>query len=252
MVTDGLFERFPMQEMFGFHNWPYAPKGQFQISEGYVLAAADVFSIRLTGRGGHGAFPHKASDLVLGASQIAIALQSIVSREIDAHKPAVVSITNLNAGTGAVNVLPTEAVLSGTARSFDPGVRNLIEERLTSISHGIANTFGLTATVEYSRICDAVFNNGKSASYARSAARSIVSTSNVVEQMPNMGGEDFGFFLERVPGAFVFVGQAGLSGDSSHSQGLHTSRYDFNDEIIPIVVEFFAELAETRLSLSQH
>jgi len=252
MVRDGLFERFPVQEMFGFHNWPYSPKGQFQISGGYVLAAADVFSIKLTGRGGHGAFPHKASDLVLGASQIAIAIQSIVSREIDAHKPAVISITNLNAGTGAANVLPSEAVLTGTARSFDPCVRNLIEDRLQSISHGIANTFGLTAAVEYSRITDAVFNHEKSASCARSAAGSIVSTANIVEQVPIMGGEDFGFFLERIPGVFVFVGQAGPSVDSPHSQGLHTPRYDFNDEIIPIVVEYFAELAETRLSLTDH
>ncbi len=142
--------------------------------------------------------------------------------------------------------------MTGTARTFDPSVRSLIEERLKTISNGIASTFGLTATIQYSRITDAVFNHRESVALAKNAARAVANDADIVEQVPMMGGEDFGYFLDRIPGAFVFVGQAGLSADSPNSQGLHTPRYDFNDEIIPIVVEYFAELAETRLPLTPH
>jgi hippurate hydrolase len=182
-----------------------------------------------------------------------LALQTLVSREINAQHAAVISVSNLNAGSGSFNVLPEVATLSGTVRTFEPSVRDLIEARMFHLCAGLETATGIQMHLKYTRLTDVVHNHPKCTETSRIAAKAVVGSERVEDFAPIMGGEDFGGFLKSRPGAFVIVGQRENSEPSSpHNYGLHSPRYDFNDAIIPLVVRYLAEIAENCLSGSDH
>jgi hippurate hydrolase len=248
MLEEGLLDRFPFDEVYGYHNFPALPRGAFATRPGPMMAAADVFEITLTGAGGHGAMPHITRDTVPAAAQLVLALQTLVSRETDPMLSAVISVTNLNAGSGAFNVIGETAKLTGTVRTFDAKLRDHLEQRIGEVAASIAAAFRLTSAYTYGRITDPVINESESTAHCKAAAAAIAGPAAVMEMTPIMGGEDFGSFLEVRPGAFMGIGQ-GEDPASPHSQGLHTPQYDFNDAILPLAAGYFAELAERRLPI---
>jgi len=253
MIEEGLFERFPCDAIYAFHNWPSLPKGQIAMRPGPMLASSDGFIIDIAAQGGHAAMPHQTRDPVLIASQLASALQTLISRETDPLKSAVLSVTNLDAGTGAFNVIADSAKLTGTVRTFDQEVRNHIEKRISEVAENLTTAFGATATVEYERGLEPTINDEKAIDLCTQAASQVVGEDNVDTAFgPSMGAEDFGAFLTEKPGAFVMIGQGEQKvPDSPHNQGLHTPLYDFNDNILPVATEYFVELVETSLPLQK-
>ena len=249
MLEEGLLERFPFDEIYGYHNFPMLPRGAFAIRTGPMLAAADLFEITLHGVGGHAAMPNLTHDVVPATAQLVLALQTLVSREADPLLAAVLSVTHLAAGSGAFNVISEKATLGGTVRTFDSKLRDHLERRIAEMSQSIAATFGLTAQTTYRRITEPVINEPESTAHARAAAAAVASPAAVLEMPPIMGGEDFGGFLQVRPGAFMGIGQAEKDPISPHNQGLHTPQYDFNDAILPLATSYFAELAERRLPI---
>jgi len=247
MLDEGLLERFPFDEIYGYHNFPGAPRGMFGIKPGPMLAAVDNFTITLKGKGGHAGMPHATHDVVPAAAQLVLALQTLVSRETDPMAAAVLSVTDVRAGSGAHNVVPDTARLLGTVRTFDNKVRDHIETRMKEMAESVASTFGATSTFEYLRLMDATVNDVESTEYARQAAAAIAGKEREAEMPALMGGEDFGGFLQVRPGAFMGIGQSEADPASPHNFGLHTPQYDFNDAIIPLAAGYFAELAERRL-----
>ena len=243
------FERFPFDEIYGYHNWPGLPRGTFSICPGKMLAAVDEFEICLRGKGGHAAMPDKTQDVLPAVAALTSALQTLVSREIDPMESAVVTITNMNAGTGAFNVISGEAKVGGTVRTFREMERGHLESRLRQVAEGVALAFRAETTVKYERLLDPVVNDPKSVEYCRSAASRISGQQHVLPFQPMMGGEDFGGFLQVRPGAFIAIGQSEPELGSPHNVSLHSPKYHFNDRIISIAAEYFAELAETRLPL---
>jgi len=246
MLEDGLLDRFPFDEIYGFHNWPFMPRGKFAICAGPMLAAVDIFEIRLQGKGGHAGMPHMTTDVIPAAAQLVLALQTLVSRETDPMAAAVISVTNLNAGSGADNVISGEARLTGTVRTFRKDVRDHIEARMSAVTAGIAAAHNITAECIYKRLLDATINDPEATLHCQAAAAALTGEENVLDMEPIMGGEDFGGFLEVRPGAFMAIGQAEEPG-SPHNYICHSPLYDFNDAIIPTAAEYFAELAERRL-----
>ncbi|MCZ0735059.1 M20 aminoacylase family protein [Phreatobacter sp. AB_2022a] len=241
MVNDGLMERFGIQEVYGMHNTPGMPVGAFALRPGPLLAAADRIRIEVEGKGGHAAKPHLSIDTVLVASQIVANVQSIVSRNVNPLDNVVVSICAFNAGF-TDNVIPQTATLLGTVRTLTPEMRDFVEARLHAIVEGTAALFGATAKLHYYRDYPVTRNTPEYAVFAGNAAAAVVGEAGVEREVtPVMGGEDFSFMLEARPGAFIFIGQ----GDSA---GLHHPAYDFNDEIIPIGMSYWAKIVETRLA----
>lgn len=249
MLEEGLLERFPFDEIYGYHNWPGLPCGDFAIRSGAMLAASDIFEIRLIGKGGHAAMPHLTHDVVPAAAQLVLALQTLVSRETDPTAAAVVSVTNVVAGSGAHNVISGTALLSGTVRTFRADVRNRIEARLRALSETIAAAYEARSDFDYKRLTDAVINHDEATVHCRAAAAAIAGKAKIRDFEPIMGGEDFGGFLQVRPGAFIAIGQGEDNPSSPHNANLHSPHYDFNDEIIPIAAGYFAELAERRLPI---
>jgi amidohydrolase len=247
MLEEGLLERFPFDEIYGYHNWPMLPRGVFAIRVGPVLAASDTFEITLKGKGGHAAMPQMTRDVAPAAAQLILALQTLVSRESDPMSAAVVSVTTVHIGSGAHNVIPETAFLNGTVRTFNQELRGHLETRMGEMVQGIAATFGLVVEHKYSRLMDPVVNHPDATSFSRTAAAAMVGDDNVRDLTPMMGGEDFGGFLQQRPGAFMVIGQGEQDAASPHNFGLHSPYYDFNDAIIPIAAGYFAELAERRL-----
>lgn len=247
MIEDGLFERFPCDSVYAMHNWPSLPPGTVGINAGPMMAAADRFEIVISGRGGHGAHPYLTIDPVIVAAHVITAAQSIVSRNVSPIDSAVVSICALAAGDlQAMSVIPREARLTGTARSFRPATQDLIERRLNEIAHGVANAFGATAQVTYRRLYPATINSDVEAEFAASTAELLIGPDRVVRDLePSMGAEDFSFMLERRPGAYLRLGQGGAESGCF----LHNTRYDFNDDVIPLGSGLFAALAERALPL---
>jgi hippurate hydrolase len=240
MVRDGLMERFRIEEVYGMHNYPGLPLGQFAIRPGPMMAAADRIYIDIEGRGGHAARPHISIDSVLVGSQIVNQLQSIVARNVDPLEAAVVSICQFSAGT-ADNILPQTARLSGTARSLTPEVRDLLERRVNEVVEGTAKLYGAKVRVVYKRDYPVTRNHAQQAAFAASVARDVAGRERVDDQAPPvMGAEDFSYMLEARPGAFIFVG----NGDTA---GLHHPAYDFNDEAIPFGTSYWVKLVETAL-----
>ena len=247
MIDDGLFERFPADEVYALHNWPGLPPGRIGITPGPAMAAADRIEITIDGRGGHGAHPHAAIDPVLVAGHIITAAQSIVSRSVSPIDTAVVSICSMQAGNpAAMSVIPSHATLVGTVRSFRPATQDMIERRLGELVPAIAAAFGATATLKYERVYPATINHLAQAEFATAVAEALIGCDNVVRNLePSMGSEDFSFMLQQKPGAFARLGQGG--GEAGCF--LHNSRYDFNDAVIPLGAGYLASLAETAMPL---
>jgi hippurate hydrolase len=249
MIDDGLFERFPADAVYALHNWPSLPAGTIAVRPGPMMAAADRVEIHIAGRGGHGAHPDLAIDPVLVAAHIITAAQSIVSRNVDPVDTAVVSLCSMQAGhPGAMSVIPREAHLVGTVRTFHTATQDMVERRLTDLAHSIAAAFGATARVTYQRIYPATINTDAEAIFAGNVAASVVGEANVVRDLPpSMGSEDFSFMLQARPGAYARLGQGGAG--EGHGAFLHDTRYDFNDDVIPIGAAYLASLAERAMPL---
>jgi amidohydrolase len=240
MVQDGMMERFRIEEVYGMHNYPGLAVGEFAIRPGPIMAAADRLTIDIEGKGGHAARPHLSIDTVLVGAQIINQIQSIVARNVDPLHSAVVSICMFQAGN-TDNVIPQTARLKGTARSLDPRVRDLLEERLHAVIEGTAQLYGATAKLTYKRDYPVLRNHERETTFAASVASEVVGSSHVdTDMVPVMGAEDFSFMLEERPGAFIFVGNGA-------SANLHHPAYNFNDEVIPIGTSYWVKLVETAL-----
>ena len=249
MIEDGLFERFPAEQIYALHNWPGLPPGRIGITPGYAMAAADRIEITIDGRGGHGAHPHTVIDPVLVAGHIITAAQSIVSRNVSPIDTAVVSLCAMHAGhPGAMSVVPAHAKLVGTVRTFKPATQDMIEKRLTELVRSIGAAFGAVATLNYERVYPATLNHERQAMFAADVAEAMVGADNVERDLdPSMGSEDFSFMLQVRPGAFARLGQGGAEGGCF----LHNSKYDFNDAVIPLGAGYLAALAEAAMPLTR-
>jgi len=242
MLDDKLVENFGIDEFYGMHNWPGMPAGQFGIRAGGIMAATDRFYIDITGQGGHAARPQTTVDPIIVAANMIVGMQAIVSRNVDPLASAVLSVTMLEAGE-ADNVISRTAKITGTVRTLDLGVQDLIEQRLADFVPQFAKSFGATASVRYARGYPVTVNAPEQTAFAAEVASEIAGPGRVdADAPPSMGGEDFSFMLERRPGAYIFVG----NGDSSE---LHTDSYDFNDAIIPAGTSYWVRLAERALPL---
>jgi amidohydrolase len=241
MVKDGLMTRFGIDEVYGMHNFPGLPLGQFAIRPGSMMAAADHIEIAIEGKGGHAARPQLSVDTVLVGAQIVNQLQSIVARNVDPLEAAVVSICVFQAGH-TDNVIPQHAKLRGTARSLTPQVRDLLQQRIGEVAEGTARLYGASAKVTYHRGYPVLVNHAHETSFAAEVAREVAGDAKVmVDVPPVMGAEDFAYMLEERPGAFIFVG----NGDSA---GLHHPAYNFNDDAIPFGTSYWVRLTETALA----
>jgi len=237
MVEAGIMDRFGIDEVYGLHNMPGQEAGSIAMRVGGLMAASDEFNIVIEGQGGHAAWPHNTVDPVMIAAQLITALHTIVSREIDPIRSAVLSVTMMQGGE-AFNIIPQKVKLTGTVRSLNDEVRDLMEERLKAVTKGIVETFGGTAEVNYRRGYPVVENTPDETAYAAAIAATVVGDDRVDANVdPKMGGEDFAYMLQARPGAYVFLG----NGPSSE---LHSDTYNFNDEIIPVGVSFFVKLVE--------
>jgi len=240
MVQDGLMERFAIEEVYGMHNLPDLPVGQFAMRVGPIMAAADRITIDIEGVGGHAARPHLTVDPVLVGAQIVNQLQAIVARNVDPVDAAVVSITVFQAGN-AGNVIPQTARLVGTARSFRPETRDLLERRIGEVVEGTARLHGAKARLSYKRDYPVTENHERQTGFAASIAQEIAGAERVDTNVnPMMGAEDFSYMLNARPGAFIFVGNGA-------SSGLHNPTYDFNDEVIPFGTSYWVRLVETAM-----
>ena len=252
MMDDGLFERFPMEAVYGMHNWPGIKAGSFGVVAGPMMASSNEFRVVVKGKGAHAAQPHRGIDPVMVAVQIAQAWQTIISREKNPLDTAVLSITQIHAGS-ATNVIPDEAVMIGTVRTFSTSVLDLIERRMNEIANGLAASFGATVDFSFKRNYPPLINHPEQTAFAIEAMRAVVGAENVDTNVePTMGAEDFAFMLQEKPGCYVFIG----NGDGDHrSRGhglgpcqLHNGSYDFNDHLLPIGASFWARLVEMSLT----
>ncbi len=240
MLDDGLLQRWRIQEVYGMHNIPGIPVGTFAIRPGAIMAATDRVGIEIEGRGGHGAWPQDCVDPIVVGSHIVTGVQSIVSRNVDPRKSAVISLTVFQAGE-TDNVIAQTAHLKGTVRTLDAGTRDLVETRLNNLVETTAKAFGATATLAYRRDYPVTSNHPEQTDVAAAAADRVVGTDRVNRAVePKLGGEDFAFMLEACPGAYIYMG----NGDSAQ---LHHPEYDFNDEAIPYGCSYWVSLIETTM-----
>lgn len=241
MIKDGLFERFPVEAIYGVHNMPGLPVGSIALSPGPVMAAADSFTVCVKGQGGHGAMPHLARDPVVAASAIVGALQGLVSRELNPSKTLVISVTKIRGGD-AFNVIPDTVDLAGTVRYFDADVGATVRRRMAEVVESIARAYDVTADFTYDAGYPPTINHDDETIFARDVAAGVLG-GDVIAQPPIMGSEDFSFFLEAKPGAYAFIG----NGDGEGCVSVHNPHYDFNDDILPVGASFFARLVEQAL-----
>jgi hippurate hydrolase len=243
MVDEGLFQRFPMEAVFGMHNWPGVAVGQFAVHNGAVMAGTDRFDIRITGRGGHAAMPHLVVDPVLAGAALVQAVQSIVSRTIDPTDSAVVSVTRFRAGE-TYNVVPAVAELAGTCRAFSAQVRARALERLRELCSGIGVAFGVQIELTLLPGYPPTVNSTKEAALCIEAARAVVGIESVItDARPSTGAEDFAYYLQQRPGAYVWIG----NGPADNGHSLHSPHYDFNDDILTLGVAYWVELVRRLL-----
>ncbi|MDR6432845.1 M20 aminoacylase family protein [Brucella pseudogrignonensis] len=241
MVQDGVMDRFAITEVYGVHNLPSLPVGQFAMCKGPIMAATDEFDLSIKGRGGHAAQPHRTIDPILAGSQLHIAIQSIVSRNIDPLDSLVISVTKFNAGE-AYNVIPETAKLSGTVRTLSKETRAYAEKRIRDAAAGIAAVTGAEITVRYKNNYPVTYNHDNQTDFAARVAKNVAGEGKVkTDVAPMMAAEDFSYMLEARPGAYIFLG----NGDTP---GLHHPAYDFNDEAIPYGVSYFVSVIETALA----
>jgi len=247
MVQEGLFERFPADEVYALHNWPGLPPGKIAVRAGAMMAATDEIQITLRGTGGHAAMPHLTVDPVLVSAHVITALQSVASRNINPVDALVISVCSMQTSqVGAFNIIPDSVKLVGTVRSFRPETRDLAEQRIKEIVTGVAGSLGASAEIEYRRGYPPTINTAREAEFAASVGDRIFGKENVVRDAePTMGGEDFSYMLLARPGAYVWLGQGGgPSGCFLHNPG-----YDFNDDVIPLGAGYLAALVEHALPL---
>jgi amidohydrolase len=241
MIREGLFERFPCDRVFALHNWPDLPAGTIATRPGPIMGAADKFEITLSGKGGHAAIPHNTPDALLAASALVTQLNSIVSRNIPAMSSAVLSVTQMHGGN-AHNVIPAQASVVGTVRTFDPDVQDVIETRLREISKGVALSFGVGVEVDYDRYYPATINDADAAHEALDVARSVGTA--LLAPEPAFTSEDFAFMLQACKGAYLWLGQ----GRNGHSVPLHNPGYDFNDDVLATGIRLHVALVEKLLA----
>jgi amidohydrolase len=243
MVEEGLFQRFPVERVFGLHNWPGAPEGEFLWREGPIMAAVANLEIAITGKGAHGAMPHQGNDPVVIAAHIVTALQSIVARNVEPAQAGVITIGSIQGGD-TFNVIPETVRMRGTARWFAPEVGDILERKLREIATGVAAAFGAEATAKFDRLYPATVNEGESTRLTLDAARAVVGEARTHEMpRPTMGGEDFSFMLEAKQGSYIMLG----AGRGTDDPQLHDAHYDFNDGVLPIGASYWATLVEQLL-----
>lgn len=249
MIEQGLFKDYKIDAVFGMHNWPGMKRGTIGLRPGPIMASSDTFEIVVTGKGGHAAMPNRSIDPVVIAAHIITTLQTIVSREIDPVDQAVLSITNVNAGTGADNVIPDTATLTGTFRTFQVATRKHVARRIGEIASALASTMGGKAETKVFNGYDPTINSASESAFCADICRALVGEDNVDANVePCMGAEDFGAMLQEVPGCYIWMGQGEPDEpESPHNKGLHNAGYDFNDEIIPMGIEYWARLVESSL-----
>jgi amidohydrolase len=241
MVEEGLFERFPMDAVYGLHNWPGLPAGQFAVREGPMMAANDMFEITVTGHGAHAAMPHQGIDPVVIAAHIVTSLQTIASRNVDPLAALVVSVTQIHGGD-AWNVTPQQVVLRGSVRSFAPEVQALAEANIARIAKGVATAHGAEAATRYERRYPATVNSQAETRHAARIAAQVDDAGSILDGVaPSMASEDFAFMLQRKPGSYIWLGAG-----EAHPN-LHSPHYDFNDEILPVGASYWARLVEETL-----
>ena len=245
MVEEGLFDRFPMQAVFGMHNIPGIPQGKIAVKSGPMMASYDIFEITITGRGAHGAMPHQGIDPVTIGAELVQKLQTIVSRNIDPIDPSVLSVTKFHSGS-AWNVIPNEAVLGGTVRAFSTAVQDKVEERIRQLCEGTAQSHGATIAVRYERRYPPTINHPGETELCARVATALVGAENVIlDPRPAMGSEDFAWMLLKTPGCYVWLGNGGVGQPGGCS--VHNPGYDFNDNILPTGAAYWVTLARTAL-----
>ena len=253
MIRDGLFDRFPMDAVFGLHNWPGMEAGHFAVSAGPVMASSNEFKITIRGKGGHAAIPHNALDPIPVACQMVQAFQTIISRNTKPIDAGVVSVTMIHTGE-VTNVIPDSCEIQGTVRTFSVAVLDMIEQRMRDIAHHTCAAFGVTCEFEFDRNYPPTINSAKEADFARSVMVDIVGTECVQPQEPTMGAEDFSYMLLEKPGCYVFLGNGdGTHREAGHGLGpctLHNPSYDFNDSLIPLGATYWVRLVEAWLQRS--
>ena len=243
MIEDGLFEKFPVESVYGLHNIPGIPVGEFAIRPGPIMASFDIFEITLQGIGTHAALPDLGRDAVVAGSQLISALQTIASRTISPFDSAVVTVTQMHAGD-TWNVIPEEVIIRGTTRAFKEDIQDHMEREIHRITDGIAATFSVSADIRYERRYPPTINNAAETETTAAVARKVAGKERVfLDKDPMMGAEDFSFMLNEKPGAYIWIGNGPLEGGCM----LHNPNYDFNDEILPLGASYWAELVETRL-----
>ena len=251
MIEEGLFDKFDCDAVYGMHNMPGFPKGHFAICTGAMLAASDSWEVTFKGTGGHGAMPDRGTDPTFPAAQFMVAIQGIVGRNVAPAQAAVLSVGHIHAGTaGSPNVIPSEVLIKGTARSFQPEVRALLERRLAEVAAGIAQAGGCTAVSKYHRRYPALINAAEQTSIAVEAAAMTVGRENVeANTSPLAGAEDFAFMLEKKPGAYIMIGNGGTG--EGGCQNVHSPLYDFSDEIITTGAAYWLNLVQLELGDAQ-
>jgi hippurate hydrolase len=242
MVEEGLFDKFPVDSVFGMHNWPGLPAGQFAVRPGPMMAASDLFEVTVRGKGAHGAMPHTGVDPVVVAAHIVAGFQTIVSRNAHPLESAVVTVTQIHGGD-TWNVIPDEVVLRGTTRSFRAEIQDMIEANMRRIAESTAAAYGAGVAFRYERRYPATVNTEAETELAAGVLAEIVGDVNVRrDALPSMGAEDFSFMLQQRPGSYVWIG----NGEGGAS--LHNSSYDFNDEVLPLGASYWARLVERVLA----
>ncbi|WP_392551642.1 M20 aminoacylase family protein [Orbus wheelerorum] len=244
MVEDGLFDKFPCDYIFAFHNMPKVEAGKMAFLDGPAMASSDSVIIKVKGRGGHGAMPHLSIDPVVVASSIVMALQTIVSRNANPLETAIITVGSFQAGE-ANNVIPDEAILKLTIRALNPDMQDLIEKRVKALVTAQAASYGAEVEIDYKRLYPMVINDLQATEFARNVAISCFGEEQIIPNFPKMtGSEDFSFMLQQCKGSYIFVGNGT---DGANGCSLHNPKYDFNDAILPVVASYWVKLIESYL-----
>ena len=244
MIEDGLFRQFPMDAVYGLHNWPGIPAGEMAIMPGPVMAGTCAFEIKVRGHGCHAAMPNQGVDTLVVASQLVLALQSVVSRNLHPCESAVVSVTQIHGGE-AFNIIPDDAVLRGTIRTFKPEVQTLVEQAIERLCSGIANAFGARIDAHFDLRYPPTVNSAAETAICRQTAEALLGEDKVrKDELPSMGAEDFAFMLREKPGCYVWLGNGPGTGGCS----LHNPHYDFNDDVLIYGISYWVRLVETALA----
>ena len=244
MIDDGLFEKYPVESVYGMHNIPGMPVASFAIKPGPIMAAFDVFNVKIIGKGGHAAMPQTTIDPIIIGTKIIDAYQSIVSRYIDPQEPAVLSLTQFHAGD-AYNVIPNDIEIKGCTRCFSPKIQKQLEEQMHQITKSLCDAYGATYEFEFEHRYPATINSEEEAEIAGKVAQQVVGEERVnLSPTPGMGSEDFAYMLQEKPGSYIWIG----NGDGEGSCMVHNPGYDFNDEILPIGATYWVKMAEEILS----